>query len=358
MRRDDQDAREPRGVGVAQRRVEELRVGRVVRGKREEPVRGGDGRARRRDDRDGLGLGRESRGEFARVDEFARRLGRVVRGARPRARGLHRDMRRLDALAEHFRELRERDGARPQHRRPRAREVDDRRFEADLAGPAVEDHEVVRIGELARDMRGARRRDAAAPVRARRRDGLAERRDQRLRDGMRGRAYGDRRPSADRERADLGTAGQDDRERPRPERLGEPLRADVPAEDAALRHRDIGDMRDERVVAWPRLQPVDLADRGLARRIASEPVHRLRRKRNGQPAPQALGARRDVLGGRIEDDRHAGTLPRGGGIRRSDAARARGRFTGAGVAHRGRAGARARGARAPPARESSTGCCR
>ena len=260
------------------------------------------------DDRNRRCLLRKPRGKGWLVDELGARLGRVVRAARARACALRGGREERDIGAEDAREIVDGDGARAQHGRARAGEVEDGRLEADLARTAVEDRKVVDGGKLGRDVGGGSRRDATASVCARRRERSPEGLDQRARDGVRGRAHGDRGASANARGADVAAAREDDRKRPGPEGVSELLRTDVPADDGALRHGGVKDMRDERVRGGTLLEAIDLGDRGFAGRVAGEPVDGLSGEGHGVPAPQALGALRNRSGIWLHDHGHARTV--------------------------------------------------
>ena len=270
-------------------------------------MRRGDGCAREGDHGDRGRFARESRSEITCKDEFRHFHGRVVRRGGAGATGLRADHGRGDRAKNGFEVFRA-DRARAQDHRPCAREVEHRRFEADFTRAAVENREIRDVSELLGNVCGGRWRDAAGAVRARRSDRVPEGGDQRLRDGVRGTSHSNRRAAANRKRRDRAAPVEDHRKRARPECLREFVGALIPTDDCFLRHRDARNVRDQRIGRRPPLHAVDLGNRSLAARIARKTVDRLRRKRDGQPPTEALGALRDVLWSRFEDHGHACNL--------------------------------------------------
>ena len=104
----------------------------------------------------------------------------------------------------------------------RGREIEHRRFESDVARPAIEDHRHP-IAQRFGDMLGAGRADGAAAIGRGRGDRPADGADQRLRHGMRRRAHRHRVEAGRRQQRDRRVlrARQHEGERSRPEARGE-----------------------------------------------------------------------------------------------------------------------------------------
>ena len=206
-------------------------------------------------------------------------MGRELAGRDRRAAGrrvVERDPQRgLDPLA--------RQRARTQQSRPPAEAGDDRQFDAAARRAAVEDP-VDPAVEVGGDMGGGGRADAAGAVGRGRGERDARRRDQRLRDRVIGRAQRQRLEPGAREQTDLAARRdrRDDRQRPRPERLGEPAGEIVECASRAAARR-AGDMGDQRIERRPALRGVDRRDGAIVGRVAGEPVNRFGRHRD-QPA--------------------------------------------------------------------------
>ena len=150
-------------------------------------------------------------------------------------------------------------------------------------------------------MGGGRRADAAGAVGRRRGERDARRRDQRLRDRMVGRAQRQRLEPGAREQAHLAARRdrRDDRQRPRPERLGEPA-GEIVERALARRGRRVGDMGDQRIERRPALGGVDRGDGAVVGRVGGEAVDRLGRHRDEAAGVEARGGFGDRLriGGR------------------------------------------------------------
>ena len=128
-------------------------------------------------------------------------------------------------------------------------------------------------------MLDGRRRDMPRAIRARRTHRTVHRVQQRPRDRMHRRAHRDRGKPRHRLVRHHVAARQDQRERTRPERGGQPIAATVPLGHQHLRVDGVDDMRDQRIVGGPPLQLVHRTQRTRRQRAGPEAVHGLRWKR-------------------------------------------------------------------------------
>ena len=162
-------------------------------------------------------------------------------------------------------------------------ERDDRAFDADFARPTVEDHRDLAV-QVGFDVRGGRRRHVAEPVCRGRGDAFAadrsERHEQRLRHRVRGHAQSDAVLSAGDRIADVWRARQDQRQRSRPERFGERLRARRHVTRPSMDVRRVRYVHDQRMIGGTTLHREDPAHRVSTRCVGTEPVHGLGRKRD------------------------------------------------------------------------------
>ena len=154
----------------------------------------------------GRGAPREDRDAFVAplqlCDFRAQRIGGDERRRRDAARNARRafptragrSRRAASACARaHWRSPSMRDATRPQQHRLVAGKGDDRRFDADVAGAAVEDQVDV-VAEIVGDVLRGRRRDVTEAIGRRRRNAVAKRGEQRACDRMRRHAQSDARP--------------------------------------------------------------------------------------------------------------------------------------------------------------------
>ena len=176
-----------------------------------------------------------------------------------------------------------RDRAGPQQYGGALTEGHDRRLQPGGGAAAVQDH-VDLASKIFGDMRRGHRAHMAGAVGRRRRDRPAERRDQRLRDRMRGNPNRDARQAGPGKFANRPArrGGRDDRQRPRPEGRGETQRQ-LRQNRLATRGFEIGDMRDQRIERGAVFGVVDPGDRPGLRRVGAEAIDGLGRK-GDQPA--------------------------------------------------------------------------
>ena len=299
--RHGEDPGQVQGVGLAQRPVEDAGV--LLRGGRgtQPHVPGG-----RRDVRKGQHAGgrviRRSCREALRVDEADAGPRGVVRGeGAGRADGRGGSHRQAgDGL-----DVRLADVAGTQDDRALARAVDDRRLDADAAGPAVEDDVVglEELAELADHVRGRRGADPPEPVGARCRD--ADRRVPREPGQLAEHLQHDRvRRDPDRDRVlpaghEVGgarRAGQDEGQGAGPERVGEGRRVGGHRGGPVRGGAGVPHVDDERVVRGPALGGVDPGDGVRQVGTAAEAVDRLGGQRHEVPGGQR-GCRGKGVGG-------------------------------------------------------------
>ncbi len=175
--------------------------------------------------------------------------------------------------------------------------VEDRRLQPHPAGAAVED-DVQPVdqhgGELLEHVRGGCRAHPAEAVGRRCGEPAAEPCQHGLGHGMVGRpdphgvlAAGDvvTRPRA---------AGDDEGQRPRPERGGEPQRVSGRRTHPAVEVTGAGHMHDERVVRGAALGGVHAGDGGSRLGVGREPVDRLGRQADEATAAQRLDGAPDI----------------------------------------------------------------
>ena len=216
------------------------------------------------------------------MQDGARRVMRSERARRdrrlPRRRFGEGDAeRRLDLLA--------RDRARPQQARRAAETGDNRGFDAPAAGAGVENQGDAPV-EVGQHVLGARRADGAGAVGGGRGERPADSGDERARDLKTRHANGERVEAGAREQADAAIRGdrRDQRQRPRPETLGEPERDGVEPR-LARSGLHAFEMRDQRVERRAALDGVNLGDRRVRGRQTRQAIDGL-----GRNADEAAGA--------------------------------------------------------------------
>jgi len=261
-------------------------------------------RARHREHRRRRLQRRQEDGQPRRRHHGRRHIRRVVDEAGARTHPLLGRVRDLDG-AEEAPQVVRRHRSRPPDHRPLAAQVEHRAFDAEAGATALEHRQVLGGGEVLDHMLRRRRRDVSRAVRARRAHGPSHGVEQRPRHGMHRRAHRDRGHARHRLVGNLGRARQDQGERPRPERRGEPAAATVPPAHQPTRVHRVHHVRDERVVARPPLQRVDLSKRRRIEGARAEPVHRLRRKSRDAAAPNALRCEPDARVVARDQPRHA-----------------------------------------------------
>ena len=148
-------------------------------------------------------------------------------------------------------------------------------LDADPRCPAVDD-EIDAAAEVGLHVRGRGRRHMAGAVCRRRHHRPVERRENIAGDGMIGNAHRDAVETGRRQRRHraIGGLGKDERQRPRPEGLGEPRRIGIKSRQC-LRRRAIDNSRDQRIERRPALGLVDARDRPPRGRIGAEAIDRL-----------------------------------------------------------------------------------
>jgi hypothetical protein len=176
-----------------------------------------------------------------------------------------------------------RQAARTQQQRCVAEAADDRRFEADLRGSAVQ-YRIDRAAEIGQDMRGGRWAYPARAVGRRAGEGKSETLQQAPRERMGRHAQGHAVEAGAGEIADraAGARGHHKGQRPWPERFRKGLGGAIETALAPgrLRARHVG---DEGIEARPLLGRVDAGDRFGVAGVGAEAVDRLRGKGH-QPA--------------------------------------------------------------------------
>ena len=192
------------------------------------------------------------------------------------------------------------DAARAQQHRLVAGERDDRAFDADVAGAAVEDHRDA-IAEIVGDVLRGRRRHVAEAIRRRRRDAVpaasANAREQRARDRMRRHAQADAVLAAGDDVVDVRGARQDQRQRPGPERARERARAGSGTSRAhASTSAASAQVDDQRMIGRAALGREDpRARRPRFAGVGAEPVDGLGRKRDELALAQAASRVGDAI---------------------------------------------------------------
>ena len=156
-------------------------------------------------------------------------------------------------------------------------------LDADPRCPAIDD-EIDAAAEVGLHVRRLGRRHMAGAVCRRRHHRSAERRENIAGDGVVGNAHRDAVETGRRQcrHRTIGRLGQDERQRPRPEGVGEPRRIGIKARQR-LRRWAIDNSGDQRIERRPALGLVDARDRPPGGRIGAEAVDRLGRERD-QPA--------------------------------------------------------------------------
>ena len=174
---------------------------------------------------------------------------------------------------------RARQAARPQQHRL-AEAADDSRFDADRRRAAI-DNEIDTAAEIGQHVVSRSRRQVAGAVGRGRDHGLAEGRQNIARHVVVGHPHGDgvepgRRQLGDRT---VGGFGDNERERSRPERGGQPRRVRIETAER-LRRLQIRDMGDERVEGRAAFGLVDPRDGAPVGRVGAEAIDGLGRKRD------------------------------------------------------------------------------
>src|SRR6267378_1387156 len=177
------------------------------------------------------------------------------------------------------------DLSRSQQDRATPRQIDDRRFDADLAGPTVKDQINFFTQIIAHMFRGGRA-DAAESVGGWRRDTLAELTQQLQSDRMPGYAQTDRVLAAGELITHTRHAPQYKRQRPGPEARCEFRRGIGNLARPTIQFPDIADMNDEGMARGTALDLVDSRDRCGVGCVGAQSVDRFGRKSNQATAPQ------------------------------------------------------------------------
>src|SRR5882672_487652 len=201
------------------------------------------------------------------------------------------------------------DLSRSQQDRATARQIDDRRFDADLAGPTVKDQINFFTQVIAHVFRGGRA-DAAESVGGWRRDTLAELTQQLQSDRMPGYAQTDRVLAAGELITHARRAPQYKRQRPGPEARCEFRRGIGNLARPTIQLPDIADMNDDGMARGTALDRVNSRDSRGVGCVGAQPVDRFGGKtdqtaaaqyRDGIPNRNRLGcvdSRRQVGAGR------------------------------------------------------------
>ena len=182
-------------------------------------------------------------------------------------------------LAEHLGQLLWRHAARTEQARPLPGQVDNGRLHADLARAAV-DHGVdlaVRA-VIVQDVLRRRGRGLAGEIRRRRGDRHTRAADERPRDGRFRAADGDGVQPGRRAARHQLAHGQNHRQRPRPEPVGQLPRGLRNVVAVARQLGRLCDMNDQRVILRPSLGLEDLGHGGLVERVRAQTVDRFRRE--------------------------------------------------------------------------------
>ena len=174
---------------------------------------------------------------------------------------------------------------------------------ADRRCAAIDD-EIDAAAQVGEHMGGGGRRDVTGTVGRRRHDRPGERRQDFLRHRVLRHAHGDAVEPGRGQCGDTAAARlrQHQRQRPRPERRGEPRRIGVEARQRR-RGGTIGDVGDQRIEGRPALGFIEAGDGEGVGRIGAEAVNRLRRERHEAAALQAAHRIADRGG---VGSRHAG----------------------------------------------------
>ena len=177
------------------------------------------------------------------------------------------------------------DGAGPQHHRRTAGEINNGRLDADPAGPAVQDQRQG-ITKFVPHMRGSGGAEVAEAVGRRRRDAAAECPQQGQRHRVVGHAQGHRvLPAGDRP-GHPRAAGEDHRQRTRPEGLRQ-CPGGWRHVGGPLFERLIGrQVDDQRMVGRPALEGKDARHRGWIQGIGAQAVDGLGGQRHHLPGAQ------------------------------------------------------------------------
>jgi hypothetical protein len=178
---------------------------------------------------------------------------------------------------------------------------DDRAFDADDAGAAVENHRDL-VAQIVLDMVRRRRRHVSEPIGRRRGDTRAERIEQRARDRVLRHPHAHAVLPAGHDIQHLCGARQNQCERTWPEGVGELARIGGNLARPLLDCFRAAYMDDHRMIGGPALRREDSAYRRAVRCIGAQPVDGLRRKRDEHPvAEQRHGfSQRGGVGG--DDD--------------------------------------------------------
>lgn len=209
--------------------------------------------------------------------------------------------------AQHLGQGQRRDMARTQQDGNLGGHVDDGRFDADFAGPAVQ-HQRHRIAELVGHVSRGGRTDPAEAIGRRRRQPAAEGGQHGLRGRMRGAAQAHRILSARDGIQHAGGAREYQRQRSRPERIHQPAggigNTRGPARQVGARR----DMHDDGMVVGPALGGKDACDRRRIRGVRGQAIDGLGGQAHQLSGPQQGHRLRDGLGrGRQDARAHAAT---------------------------------------------------
>ncbi len=176
-------------------------------------------------------------------------------------------------------------------------------LDADRRRAAVED-EIDAAVKVGQNVVRAGRRDVAGAVGRGRDHRLAERRQNGVRHLVIGHAHRDGIETGRRQVAHkaFGGLGQNERQRPRPERLGELQRFGVEAGER-LRRLEIDDMGDQRIERRPALGLVEPRDSAPVGRIGAQAVDSFGRKRHQAAGGEDPRRRGDRSGVRLDHAR-------------------------------------------------------
>ena len=224
---------------------------------------------------------------------------RFERAGRARRARVGKTVRRGRQLVDHGGDRLRADLAGTQQHRAvagQARQVDDGRFDADLAGSAVEHRPQRAVGAelVAHVLRGGRA-DVAELVGRRRRDAAAaalEGLQQRDRHRMRRAAQADRVLPAGNGGGNAGGALEDHGQRAGPERGGQLARLRGNLGGPVIEVGAGRQVDDHRMVLRPALGGIDGGDGGRVLCVGAEAVHGLGRKGDDLPGPQRCGESR------------------------------------------------------------------
>ena len=184
------------------------------------------------------------------------------------------------------------DRPRAEHAREVARDVDDGRFETDVAGAAIEDDRDA-ISERTDDVLGQRRRHLGGSIRARGGDRTPDRGEQRASDRVRRNAQRDGVATRGHDVRNARRARHHQRQRTGPERGGERLGSRRKRRRERTRRRDVEHVHDQRVVLGAALGDEDLRRRRRVERQRAQAIDRLGGKRDQLTGEQRIGGAPD-----------------------------------------------------------------